>query len=52
MVSPPEQFSLLYLSGKPGPCTLCQTVLGNEEKFELNALVRLGEKVFQLLEKR
>jgi hypothetical protein len=47
MVSPPEQFSLLYLSSQARPLyPFVKRVLGNEERFELNALVRLGEKVF------
>ena len=50
MVSPPEQFSLLYLSSQARPLyPFVKRVLGNEERFELNALVRLGEKVFHAL---
>ena len=47
MVNPPERFSLLYLSSQARPLyPFVKRVLGNEERFELNSLVRLGEKVF------
>ena len=47
VVNPPERFSLLYLSSQARPLyPFVKRVLGNEERFELNSLVRLGEKVF------
>ena len=45
VVNPPERFSLLYLSSQARPLyPFVKRVLGNEERFELNSLVRLGRK--------
>lgn len=47
MVRPPDQFSLLYLSNRIRPLyPFIKRSLANEERFEFNSLIRLGEKVF------
>ena len=47
VVSPPEQFSVLYLSNQVRPFyPFLKRTLGNEERFNLSAIVRLGENVF------
>ncbi len=47
LVKPPEQFTVLYLSNQVRPLySFIKRVLGNEERFDLNSLIRLGENVF------
>ena len=47
LVSPPEEFSILYISNRVRPLyPFLKRILGNEERFNLSAIVRLGENVF------
>ncbi|MDG1138641.1 MAG: hypothetical protein P8N49_03890 [Opitutales bacterium] len=47
VINPPEQFSVLYLSNQVRPLyPFLKRTLGNEERFNLSSIVRLGENVF------
>ena len=47
VINPPEQFSVLYLSNQVRPLyPFLKRTLGNEERFKLSSIVRLGENVF------
>ena len=47
VVKPPEKFSLLYLSNQPHPLyPFLKRVLNNDESFEFNAIIKLGEDAF------
>ena len=47
IVKPPEQFSILYMSNQVRPLySFIKRVLGNQERFDLNSVIRLGENVF------
>lgn len=46
VVSPPDQFSVLYLSNQVRPLyPFVKRILSREERFDFNALIRLGENV-------